>query len=155
VGAALREFDFDHSRLSQLLFEDNPAGYLRALAVALQRATLVPERSLIWTYLTQGDLQAAGISAADADDLIDVVRTAREADVAAVYKQQPDGLFKASLRSRGSTDVSAVAHRFGGGGHRLAAGYTAPGGLEGAVRDLLDALPAVDVPVPAPVPVPE
>jgi len=63
----------------------------------------------------------------DADDLIDLVRTAREADVAAILKQQRDGRFKVSLRSRGGHDVAAAAARFGGGGHRLAAGFTSTG----------------------------
>ena len=73
-------------------------------------------------------------------DLIDAVRTAREADVAAVFKQQRDGRFKVSMRSRGGHDVSRIAADRGGGGHRLAAGYTAKGSLEEGVRDLLGAL---------------
>ena len=39
-------------------------------------------------------------------------------------KQQRDGLFKVSARSRGARDLSVLAAAFGGGGHRLAAGYT-------------------------------
>ena len=67
----------------------------------------------------------------DTDDLIDVIRTARDVDVAALVKQQKDGRFKVSVRSRGGHDLAAVASAFGGGGHRLAAGYTSahgPGG---------------------------
>ena len=77
----------------------------------------------------------------DVDDLIDLIRTAREADVACVLKQQRDGRFKVSLRSKGATDVGTVAAGFGGGGHRLAAGYTASAGLEDSVRRLVEALP--------------
>jgi phosphoesterase RecJ-like protein len=69
-----------------------------------------------------------------------VVRTAREADVAAVIKQQRDGRFKVSLRSRGGHDVAAVASTFGGGGHRLAAGYTSSYGLARTVESLASAL---------------
>jgi len=45
-----------------------------------------------------------------------------------------------SLRSRGGTDVGSIAQAFGGGGHRLAAGYTSASGVEGAVRSLVQAL---------------
>jgi bifunctional oligoribonuclease and PAP phosphatase NrnA len=141
VAAELRRYRFDHARLSQLLFEQNSLAYLRVMAVALQRLELVPEANLVWTYLTQTDLERAGVRASETDDLIDVVRTAEEADVACVFKQQSDGRFKASLRSRGDTDVGSVAQRFGGGGHRLAAGYTAGGGLEESARTLIEALP--------------
>jgi phosphoesterase RecJ-like protein len=68
------------------------------------------------------------------------VRTARETDVAAVMKQQRDGRFRVSLRSRGSHDVSKVASIFGGGGHRLASGYTSNHGLAGTVERLEAAL---------------
>jgi phosphoesterase RecJ-like protein len=76
----------------------------------------------------------------ETDDLIDVIRTAREADVAAVLKQQRDGRFKVSMRSRGEHDVASVAAQHGGGGHRLAAGYTAKASLEETVRELVEAL---------------
>jgi len=140
VAAALRRHPFDHARMGQALFEDNSVGYLRAAALALERVTHVPEASLLWTYLTQADLANAGAAIAETDDLIDVLRTAREADVACVLKQQRDGRFKVSLRSRGGTDVGSVALAFGGGGHRLAAGYTSNTGLEESARLLVEEL---------------
>jgi phosphoesterase RecJ-like protein len=140
LAAELREFPFDHTRLVQALYEDNGVAYLRLLGVALDRVRLEPEADLVWSYLTRADLEAAGVHPAETDDLIDVVRTAREADVAAVIKQQRDGRFKVSLRSRGSHDVAMVAGAFGGGGHRLAAGYTSKHGLAETVERLRSAL---------------
>ncbi|MGZ4155346.1 MAG: DHH family phosphoesterase, partial [Actinomycetota bacterium] len=86
------------------------------------------------------DLADAGVAPSETDDLIDVLRTAREVDVAVVIKQQRDGRFKVSMRSRGGHDVAAVAASFGGGGHRLAAGYTSKGGLAETVERLRVAL---------------
>jgi bifunctional oligoribonuclease and PAP phosphatase NrnA len=140
IGAELREHAFDHARLVQALYEDNTTAYLKLTGIALQRLTLEPDEDLVWTYLTQIDLAQAGVEPGEADDLIDAVRTAREADVAAVIKQQRDGRFKVSLRSRGGHDVAAVAQRFGGGGHRLAAGYTSRHGLAGTVERMAAAL---------------
>ncbi len=140
VAAELRRHPFDHVRLAQALFEEGSVASIKLTAVALQRVALVPEASLVWTYLTQMDLARAGSSLAELDDLIDVVRTAREADVACVIKQQADGRFRVSLRSRGSTDVGSVAAAFGGGGHRLAAGYTSTTGLEDTALRLTDVL---------------
>jgi phosphoesterase RecJ-like protein len=77
---------------------------------------------------------------AETDDLIDVVRTAREADVACALKEQPDGLFKVSLRSRGATDVGAIAAAHGGGGHRLAAGYTSTVDVPTTIAEIAAAL---------------
>ena len=148
VAAALRERDFDHVALAQALYEDNSASYLRLLATAFGRIVLEdgpgdgPGNGMVWTYLTQADLAEAGVGATETDDLIDIVRTAREADVAVVVKQQRDGRFKVSMRSRGRHDVASVAAAFGGGGHRLAAGYTSRFGLAETIERLRDALDA-------------
>jgi phosphoesterase RecJ-like protein len=140
VAAELRTHPFDHVRLAQALFEEGSVGNLKVTAAALQRVTLVPEPSLVWTYVTQADLTRTGMGLPEIDDLIDVIRTAREADVACVIKQQTDGRFKVSLRSRGGTDVGTVAAAFGGGGHRLASGYTSTTGVEDTALQLIEAL---------------
>jgi bifunctional oligoribonuclease and PAP phosphatase NrnA len=140
VAAALREHEFDHAGLVQALYEDNGRGYLELVGVALQRITFVAEADLIWTYMTQADLSRAGVHPSETDDLIDVIRTDREADVAVLVKQQKDGRFKVSMRSRGAHDLAAVAASFGGGGHRLAAGYTSDRGPAGTIDAIVEAL---------------
>jgi phosphoesterase RecJ-like protein len=140
VAARLREHDFDHAALVRAMYEDNDPAFLRLLGTALGRMTEVPEASVVWTYITQADLAEAGVGPGDTDDLIDVLRTARDVDVAAVLKQQRDGRFKVSVRSRGGHDLSAVASSFGGGGHRLAAGYTSEHGPAGTIEELVQAL---------------
>jgi bifunctional oligoribonuclease and PAP phosphatase NrnA len=145
LAARLREHPFDHAALARLLYEDNRAAYLEVASVAAARARLEPASDLVWTYVLWADLERAGVGPADVDDLIDVVRTAREADVAALVKQQRDGRFKVSVRSRGGHDLSAVASAFGGGGHRLAAGYTSATGPAETVAALRDALASARV----------
>ena len=140
IAARLREEPFDHVKLSQALFDDNSLPYLRLLGKVLDRAAHVPQADLVWTYLTRSDLEEAGVGVEETEDLIGVLRTARESDVAAVLKEQFEDGFKVSMRSRGKTDVAAIAGSFGGGGHRLAAGYTAKASLEEAANALIEAL---------------
>jgi phosphoesterase RecJ-like protein len=102
----------------------------------------VPEADLVWTYVTQADLADAGVGPTETEDLIDMIRSARDVDVAAVLKQARDGRFKVSMRSRGAHDLAAVAATFGGGGHRLAAGYTSGHGPAATVAALVAALRA-------------
>jgi bifunctional oligoribonuclease and PAP phosphatase NrnA len=143
IAARLREEAFDHARLAQALYADGSVPYLHLLGRILDRVTFVPEAGLVWTYLVRTDLEEAGVPIQETDDLIDLVRMAREADVAAVLKEQVDGGFKVSLRSRGDTDVAAIAEAFGGGGHRLAAGYTSKASLDETVTGLVERLRAV------------
>ena len=140
IAADLRERSFDHVRLSQALYADSSVGYLRLLGSVMPRVEHVPEANLVWTYVTREDLKAAEVPTQDTDDMIDLVRTAREADVAAVLKEQVGGGYKVSMRSRGDTDVSSLAAAFGGGGHRLAAGYTSKASIRETRDALVDAL---------------
>jgi phosphoesterase RecJ-like protein len=140
VAAELRSLDFDHTAIARALFEDISLAALRVSAIALDRVVHVPELSLAWTYVLQADLSVDGVEMSETDDLIDFVRVAREADATCVIKQQGDGNFKVSLRSKGLTDVGAVAKAFGGGGHRLAAGFTSHTGVAETVRQVEEAL---------------
>jgi phosphoesterase RecJ-like protein len=149
IAAELREFDFDHARLVQALYEDNRREYLRLVGTSLGRLAYRKDADLVWTYLTQDDLRRAGIGPEETDDLIDVVRTDRDSDVAALVKQQRDGRFKVSMRSRGGHDLAAVASRFGGGGHRLAAGYTSARGPVETIDRLAEALREAELPATA------
>jgi phosphoesterase RecJ-like protein len=120
--------------ISRHVYEEAPFGYLVAAGAALSRAKLDAERSFVSTVLTQADLTAAGIDWGDIDNLINTVRLAEEADTAVVAKDHGDGRVKMSLRSRGLTDVGTLAAEFGGGGHRLAAGFTFEGPAEKAIE---------------------
>jgi phosphoesterase RecJ-like protein len=140
VAAALREHPFDHTALVQALYEDNRSEYLRLIATAMGRLATDLDGDLVWTYLTRADLSTAGVDPSETDDLIDVIRTARDVDVAAVVKQQKDGRFKVSVRSRGGHALASVAARVGGGGHRLAAGYTSEHGPAATIARLVAAL---------------
>lgn len=112
------------AQVSRHVYEQAPFGYLKAAGVALTRAHLDRERGIVSTTITESDLTEAGIGWGDIDNLIDTVRLAEEADVAVLAKVHTDGTVKVSLRSRGDTDVGSLAADLGGGGHRLAAGFT-------------------------------
>ena len=88
------------------------------------------------------DYERTGATELDSKEAIDRLRTVAGVEVVA-HLREVEGGTKGSLRSE-SVDVSEVARRFGGGGHRLAAGFTIPGKRpDEAKTDLLDALRGV------------
>ncbi len=114
----------DTDYIGQQVYEQAPFGYLKAAAAALSRATLDPDASVVSAVITSSDLREAGIDWGDIDNLINTVRLPVEADVALLVKVYDNERVKLSMRSRGATDVGAIAASLGGGGHRLAAGAT-------------------------------
>ncbi|WP_433368901.1 DHH family phosphoesterase [Actinoplanes sp. CA-142083] len=131
--------------ISRRIFDTRPFGAMKLAGEVLGRAELDPTaaggRGMIWTYATLDDLARYQQRPYVLDTLIDPVRGVAEADVAVVVKQSGDGEWAVSLRSKGAVDVSKVAVALGGGGHRLAAGFTGhgtPGEVISSVRQLLD-----------------
>ena len=127
--------------IGQSVYESVAFGYLGVAGAVLSRATLEPARSLVWSYLTQEDLRRNGVGMDDADALIDSVRLAREAEVALLLKEQPDGKWKLSLRSRRWVNVAEIAAAMGGGGHHRASGCTFDGEMDEAVEAVRKRLP--------------
>ncbi|MDT5040820.1 MAG: bifunctional oligoribonuclease and phosphatase NrnA [Actinoplanes sp.] len=117
--------------ISRRIFDSRPFGAMKLFGEVLVRAQLDPAAAaghgLVWTYVTQADLARHGQRPYVMDALIDPVRTVAEADVSVLVKQTGDDEWAVSLRSKGAVDVSAVAVSLGGGGHRLAAGFTGHG----------------------------
>jgi bifunctional oligoribonuclease and PAP phosphatase NrnA len=127
--------------IGQEVYESAPFGYLAVSAAVLGRAQLEAERGLVWSTLTLSDLEDAGMEYSQTEGLIDDLRIAREADAALLLKQTDSG-WKGSMRSRGGTDVAAIAGLFGGGGHRNAAGFHAAGPVDAILRRVREALDA-------------
>lgn len=141
VAAELVDAGARPELIGQRVYESVPFGYLGLSGDVLGRAVLEAEHQLIWSSMTQADLAKHGIQMADTDPLIDAVRVAREADVAVLLKERPDGGWKVSMRSRGRVDVAAIAGHFGGGGHHNASGFSFNGSPEAAIAAVRDLLP--------------
>lgn len=78
----------------------------------------------------------------DADSVVDLALSIRGVQVAALFSETPEGKVRVSLRSRSRVNVSAIAERFGGGGHEKAAGFRTTGTLESVRERLLPVLQA-------------
>ncbi len=126
LAARLLSTGIDHAAISRRLFDTAPFGWLGLLSAVTGRAVLEPDvgAGLVWTWSSTAEAAEHELPGEQLEALVDVIRSAQEADVACVLKGQDDGTWSVSLRSRGATDVARVAIALGGGGHTLAAGYT-------------------------------
>jgi len=89
-------------------------------------------------HLTIADFKRTGASYKDTENLIDECRRIATVEAAALFVEQPDGRIRCSLRSTGSVDVRQIAQKFGGGGHKMAAGTYLPGPLQNAKQLILE-----------------
>jgi bifunctional oligoribonuclease and PAP phosphatase NrnA len=135
VAARLVEAGARPEVIGQHVYESVAFGYLKASSMVLGRAELEEDLGLVWSWIGHQDLAASGARYEDLDGLIDDIRIAREAGVAALLKEVDKG-WKVSMRSRGEVDVGSIAVAHGGGGHHNAAGFTATESLEEVVESI-------------------
>ncbi|MEJ3657665.1 DHH family phosphoesterase [Actinomycetes bacterium KLBMP 9759] len=134
LAAELVETGLDTESLVRPIMDEHPHAWFAALADVLRRCTLEAELGFVHTTVPLADVTRFRVE--EVDSVIDVIRGATEAEVAAVLKQIGERRWSVSLRSTHAVDVAAVAAALGGGGHRAAAGFT----WTGAEGDLLAAI---------------
>ena len=120
-----------------IYFAHSPAK-LRLLGEALRN--LQQESHLGWVWITQEQMERCGAKEEDCEGLVNYVLSIGEVEVAAFFRELPDGRYRVSLRSKGQPDVARVAENFGGGGHQCASGCAVDGPLAEAVRQILSQL---------------
>lgn len=125
LAADLLSLGVDAPFISQQVYESSPFGFLKLVGRVLDRAVLHEDERFIYSYYTRKDLKETGVAPDETDKLMDMIRSTRAADVAALFKEQSDGKYRVSLRSKGPVSVGAIARARGGGGHELASGFTA------------------------------
>lgn len=96
---------------------------LQMRGTVLQQASLHADGRVTLISFTRDLFDRTGTGPEDTEGLVNTVLYVRGVQVAVSLREEENGI-KFSLRSKGSTNVQAVAASFGGGGHRNAAGGT-------------------------------
>ena len=128
LAAELVEAGADIHAVFQQVYESVEFAKLKLLARALDRAEVLEGGRIVVSHLLRADFAEAGASEPYSEGLIDYLRAVEGAELAVLIREQPSQgthTYKGSLRSSiDELDVSAIARRFGGGGHRQAAGFS-------------------------------
>ncbi len=121
--------------LYRALYQQNDQAEPRALCASLDRLEYYAGgRLAVVTMPARGP--AAPV---DSDALLDILRAVGDVEVVLYLRELEPGRCKLSARSKTAYDVNALARRFGGGGHKKAAGATIEGALDAVERALVQA----------------
>ena len=146
IAAALVAAGAEPALVSQALYERRSPDSLHWLGEALRRIELSDGGRLAWLALPVGAVPEKFV---EAEELVNYPRSVGTVRVACLFRER-DGQVKVSLRGKGDVDVQRIAARFGGGGHRNAAGCTVDGPLADVTRGVLAAVRAVLAEPPGP-----
>ncbi len=139
VAADLLETGVDPEQIYLDVYANAPEGRPRLFAEALQTLVVEPEHGLAWVTVPPGAIERLGVSSDDLDGVVEFPRSIEGVRMALLFREASQGRIKVSLRSVGGVDVAEFAKRFGGGGHRKAAGLAMPGTLAEVQATVLEA----------------
>lgn len=122
------------------VYESNSISSLMLMSRVLSTLELHLDRHVAVQTMTAEMIRESQGTYEEADQLINVPLRSRDIRVSIFFKENPEGLKRCSLRSKGNIDVAVIAQGFGGGGHRTAAGFKCPRPFEVMKVELLELL---------------
>jgi phosphoesterase RecJ-like protein len=140
VSARLVEHGARAAAVAEAIYATKTAPSLRILGLALASLETRSDGRIGAMTISRAMFDQAGAKPEDADGIVQYAKALAGARVGVLIQEATPGEIRASLRSDGTVDVNEVASRFGGGGHRNAAGLRVRGQLETVRADLFRAL---------------
>lgn len=102
----------------------------------LAESIMLLDGKCIVGYMKMHDMDFYGVAPSDLDGIVSQLRLTKGVEVAMFIYEHESQLFKVSLRSNGSVDVSKIASYFGGGGHVKAAGCDMAGSMYDVINNI-------------------
>lgn len=140
MAARLIEAGIKPSAIYNALYEQDTIGRVKLRGEILARVEALLDGRLVHTYVLKEDFTKTGANAADTEDVINMALGIAGTQFAVIFVEQATGGFKLSFRSRCAVDCSKMAEKFGGGGHKAAAGAFVAGELAEVQKQVLDAV---------------
>jgi len=139
VTAELLDYGIDVEFLSDAFLNQKP--YARHLLVAksIQNMRFFCNGKICIVTIRLADLNEFGLNIQDTEGIIRYAIGCTGVLAGICLTESTPNTYKVSLRSKRSVDISAAAERFGGGGHKQAAGCVVSGALEEVIEKLVRA----------------
>ncbi len=137
VARQLVELGARPDEISRALYDNYTAGRLQLLQMVLATLDIRCRGRVAVIRVTRDMLEKTGCSMEDTENFINLPRSVVTVQVALFLKETGNDGVSVSLRAKDSCDVAGVAARFGGGGHRNAAGFRVAVRSLDEVRDSL------------------
>ncbi len=125
VAADLLERGARQQEIIKHIYKTKSLATLKLWGRVLSKIQYNNEAKLVYSTITQQDLTDTGAESSDSGGIIDeLMSNAPDAEVVMLLKEKEPGLVSGSLRAPGKlADVSKIAGKMGGGGHKKAAGF--------------------------------
>ena len=134
VASELVAYGVTASQVSEFIWFTDPEARIKLLGDVLRAMKLYDKISIM--YVTKEMLDKHKAKEEDTEEFIDYGLSIKGIETAAIIKEREDGILKVSLRSKNNVPVRELAAKYGGGGHRTAAGFSVKKEIEPFKKEL-------------------
>jgi len=130
--------------MNQLYFDTNSLGRLRLQGYMVENAIFLQEGKVVICALPKSKEEELGLTEDDMENISGFPRSIEGVKVAATIREEAPGKVKISVRAVPGCDAAAICAKFGGGGHKGAAGASMTCSMDEAVEALKKAIPTLE-----------
>lgn len=134
IAGSLMELGIGYTKIIDDTFYTKTYNQNRIMGLALIKSCLHLSGKCISSVITAEEMEKYEVLPKHLDGIVNQLRVTKDVEAAIFLYQTDDGEFKASMRSVECVDVSQIAVRHGGGGHKRAAGFSMEGESEAIIR---------------------
>ncbi len=127
LAARLVRYGVNPNKMYSFITGGKPYSTRKLLGVLLSHAETYCNGKLVITYESMEDTKNYGQEGRDSDLLYTSLLSVEGVEAAVFLRQETDSSCTGGFRSVDDVDVSVIAAKFGGGGHKNASGMSAPG----------------------------
>jgi len=139
VAADLLDRGLDPEDIYREVYASEPEGRVRLVGEVADTLVVEAELGLAWVTVPPGALERHGLDAEHLEGVVELPRSIHGVRLALLFRLLANGRVKVSFRSMGRVNAASLAERFGGGGHRKAAGASMEGSLNAVQERVLEA----------------
>ena len=122
------------------MYESNSTSSLILRSRVLSSLSLHYQQRVAMQRMSRIDLEVSKASFEEGQTFINIPMQSENVRVSVYFKENTAGILRCSMRSKGDIDVAGIATKYGGGGHKNAAGFKSDDPLEVIEKKVLESL---------------
>lgn len=124
IASKLLSFNIDSTYIHQMLFANGTIEKLRFMAHILSRIEFGNHNRSAICYISAQEMHEHQAGIEETHDILDQIMSVGQCVLAILIREERQGTYRISFRSKGDIKVLGIAEKFNGGGHAHASGAT-------------------------------
>ncbi len=124
IAAELMEVGARNNYVYRMVYETQPLYKVKLRSMAAESIELFADGKCAICHVKKRWLDELGAQKGDTDGIIEIARSVAGVKLAAFLREEDDEQIKVSMRVSDEGNVAQIAEKYGGGGHKKAAGFT-------------------------------